>query len=637
MKKILKHSKANTSAASSTQVLAFNFQAREAKTLNEVTYLRMMQIAMASCVVASCLAAPVLVKAEDSLPVANVGSSAQAKAFQAYNACRHFRSTGQRNWDSSSDQFDPNPLHQPPRDSWANRATPAPFFTNPTELTPPANAVPSAYLYLNGVDCTSTGNCVAVGLFNDSTGSGQGMIFTETNGVWAQGVEAELPVNAVTTPGAQAAELIAVTCTSPGNCVAVGNYIDTNDNSQGLIVNEIDGVWAKFTELNPPANANDNPGVQFVFLNDITCTSPNDCVVTGGYVDNNGNFQGLVASENHGVWEQGVEITLPANAAPNPLAGPLNPAAGVVSMGSVLCFSHGNCIAGGQYTDTNQNSQPMITTETNGVWAPAIELSLPANAATAEATQNGFLASLVCFGQGDCTLGGGYNDVNNNAQPMIINQINGVWTQAFELTLPANAATAPGTQSAYLNGLVCTSRGNCAAYSAYNDLEGNGQPLVITETGGVWAQGVEPTLPANAITTPGDQNANINTLSCTSPGVCTAAGQYTDSNGNQQPLAYTTVPSLVIITTTLPSASVGADYWVSLSVAGGTGHNTWSVSAGSLPTGLTLNAATGEITGKPTMSGTAGFTITVIDTGTSPGQQASAAFTIDVRKQCGKN
>ena len=363
----------------------------------------------------------------------------------------------------------------------------------------------------------------------------------------------------------------------------------------------------------------------------MTCTHPGNCAATGGYLDANGNWEGLVVSETHGVWAQAVEITLPANAAPNPNAGPHTPNAGVVSMGEVSCFSPGNCVAGGQYTDTNYNSQVMIATETNGVWSQAIELTLPSNASTAEATQNGFLAGLSCFSRGNCTAGGGYNDSNGNAQPAVFNQTHGVWGTGVELTLPANAATAPGTQSAYLNGFKCTSRGNCIGYSAYTDLDGNGEPLVITETDGVWAQGVEAPLPANAATAPGAQDSNIEGVSCTSPGVCVAVGQYTDNNGNAQPMAYTTVPALSIETDRLPPATAGSDYRARLFAAGGAGPNTWSVSAGSLPAGLTLNASTGEISGTPTTRGTFSFTITVSDAGTSPSQQASAPFTISVR------
>ncbi len=593
---------------------------------NSQISMRAALIALASCAAASALSAPAA--AQSSGPA----QTRREQAIQAFMARHHLRPRGPGAGFTPSGQFSLGPVHQPPRDAEARSATPAPFFPDPSELTPPANAATGPFQFLFSVSCTSAGNCVAVGLYVDSKGSGQPMIFTETGGVWGQGVEAALPANAApeTAPFSQFAFLDGMTCTSVGNCVAVGNYTDTSGNSQGLIVTETGGVWAQGIELNPQLlpNAGANP---FVFLNDVTCTHPGYCAATGGYVDTNGNYQGLVVSETHGVWAQAVEITLPANAAPNPNAGPHTPNAGVVSMGEVSCFSPGNCVAGGQYTDTNYNSQAMIATETNGVWARAIELTLPANASTAEATQNGFLAGLACFSPGNCTAGGGYNDINGNANPQVFNQTHGVWGTGVELTLPANAATAPGAQSAYLNGFRCTSRGNCIGYSAYTDSNGNGQPLVITETGGVWAQGIEPPLPANAATAAGAQDSNIEGVSCTSPGVCAAVGQYVDTNGNYQPMAYTTVPALSIETENLPPATAGADYRARLSADGGAGSNTWSVSAGSLPAGLTLNAATGEISGTPATRGTFSFTITVSDTGTSPGQEASAPFTISVR------
>ncbi len=589
--------------------------------------MRAALIALASCTAASFLAPPAAAQSSDPAQVR------REQAIQAIMARHHLRPRGPGAGVTPSGQFNLGPAPQPPRDTEARFATPAPFFPNPSELTPPANAVPGPFAtFLFGVSCTSPGNCVAVGEYNDPTGSSQPMIITETGGVWGQSVEATLPANAATAPGSQSAFLFGVWCTSPGNCVAAGSYTDATGLGQPLVITETGGVWARGIELTLPANASTVAGTQFAFLNTVTCTSAGNCVITGGYNTTSGSLLsgGAVFSETNGVWAQGVQITLPPNAT-TATSGPHTPAAGTVSMGEVSCFSPGNCVAGGQYTDTNFNSQVMITTETNGVWAPAIELTLPANAATAQATQNGFLANLVCFRPGNCTAGGGYNDINGNAQPAVFNQTHGVWAQGIELTLPANAATAPGTQSAYLNGFNCTSRGNCIAYSAYTDLNGNGQPLVITETGGVWAQGIEPPLPANATTTPGAQNANIFGASCTSPGVCVAVGVYIDNAGNLQAMAYTTVPALSIETENLSPATAGADYEARLRADGGAGPNTWSVSAGALPAGLTLNASTGEISGTPTTRGTFSFTITVSDRGTSPGQEASAPFTISVR------
>ncbi len=597
--------------------------------------MRAALIALASCAAASFLAAPAA--AQSSGP-------AQAKreqAIQALMARHNLRPWAPGAGVTPSGHFNLAPAPQPPRDPWAAIATPAPFFPAPIELTPPANAVtvPFSFLYLVSVSCTSAGNCVAAGTYLDPNESIQGMIITETNGVWDQGVEAILPANAApdTGPFSQIAELELVTCPSAGNCVAAGNYTDTSGNQQAMIITETGGVWTRGTELSPPPNAG-APSTASLFLSDITCTSVGNCTAVGGYYDNNnnndafGNPRALVISETNGVWGQGVDIILPDNASSNPLKGlGGTQQAAIVSMNEVSCFHLGNCVAAGQYTDTSYNSQVMITTETGGVWSPAIELTLPANASTVPASQAAILTELVCFHPGDCTATGLYTDINGNFQPLVFNQTHGVWGTGVELSVPANAATAPGTQAGSPYGLKCTSRGNCITFGTYYDLDGNTLPLVITETGGVWAQGVEAPLPANAAPAAGAQNASINSASCTSPGVCVAVGQYTDNNGNQQAMAYTTVPALSIKTASLPPATAGADYRARLSAAGGVGPNTWSVSAGSLPAGLTLNASTGEISGTPTTRGTFSFTITVSATGTSPGQEASAPFTIFVR------
>jgi len=71
--------------------------------------------------------------------------------------------------------------------------------------------------------------------------------------------------------------------------------------------------------------------------------------------------------------------------------------------------------------------------------------------------------------------------------------------------------------------------------------------------------------------------------------------------------------SLTINTTSLPGGTVGSAYSQTLGASGGTPPYTWSVTSGSLPAGLSLAAASGQISGTPTTAGTASFTIQVKD------------------------
>ena len=65
--------------------------------------------------------------------------------------------------------------------------------------------------------------------------------------------------------------------------------------------------------------------------------------------------------------------------------------------------------------------------------------------------------------------------------------------------------------------------------------------------------------------------------------------------------------TLEITTATLPNATLNTPYTATL--AANLSGVTWSLSSGTLPTGLTLNSSTGAITGTPTTAGTSTFTV----------------------------
>jgi hypothetical protein len=69
--------------------------------------------------------------------------------------------------------------------------------------------------------------------------------------------------------------------------------------------------------------------------------------------------------------------------------------------------------------------------------------------------------------------------------------------------------------------------------------------------------------------------------------------------------------SVLIGTDDLPDAEAGVSYSVQLKIYGNQEGNTWSITQGTLPEGLTLNTKTGVISGTPKLAGGSGITVMV--------------------------
>ena len=89
---------------------------------------------------------------------------------------------------------------------------------------------------------------------------------------------------------------------------------------------------------------------------------------------------------------------------------------------------------------------------------------------------------------------------------------------------------------------------------------------------------------------------------------------------------------LTIVSTSLPDATVGQAYNVTLQANGGVSPYTWSITSGTLPSGLSMSAS-GDITGTPTAaSGAVNITVKVVDHSASV-QSATQQLSITVDAQ----
>ena len=157
---------------------------------------------------------------------------------------------------------------------------------------------------------------------------------------------------------------------------------------------------------------------------------------------------------------------------------------------------------------------------------------------------------------------------------------------------------------------------------------------------GVVGAAYTDTLTATGGTTPYTWSLNAGTLpaglSLSSAGVLsgtpTTAGSYPftvnviDANNGIATASITLVVTNALTLTfgTPPGGVVGTAYTDTLTAAGGTTPYTWSVSAGTLPAGITLNASTGVLAGTPTAGGTSSFTVKVTDANSKTATQATS-------------
>jgi len=299
---------------------------------------------------------------------------------------------------------------------------------------------------------------VAVGTYFDSSGNNQALEATEIHGTWRQAVEITLPSNAAITATVNGdTQLDGVSCTAPDNCVAVGGYKDSSGNSRPMEVTENHGIWGQAVELTAPSNAvaSSNGG----HFNGVSCTAPDKCVAVGGYKDSSGNSQEMVATENHGIWGQAVEVSTPPNA---------NTTSDIAGFAGVSCTPSGNCVAVGNYRANDGQFYGMGATETQGTWGQAVEISAVS-----------YLAGVSCTPSGNCIAVGGTfgSSGNGNQQVMEVTENHGTWGQAVEITLPSNATTIPQAAYQAFHGASCTPSGNCVAVGNYLDSSGNNQAM----------------------------------------------------------------------------------------------------------------------------------------------------------------
>jgi hypothetical protein len=298
------------------------------------------------------------------------------------------------------------------------------------------------------VACASPGNCVVVGSYRPGHPYIQG---SPTQGYVAD----ERPATPI--PGLQAlntgqsAYISSLSCASPGNCLVGGSYYSGQAVQQPFLVSEVDGTWD--TAMPAPgyksvAAAGDNGVIQA-----LSCPSPGDCVAMGDVSPaNGGTTDAFILAEQGGAWAtpsvlRGVEaLALACPASGQCVAGGTDSkhvaaiateadgrwngpteipgAARLASQGNrstgsgvtaLACPTPGRCVAGGQFSwagvaPGSPSGQPptqvFLSDQAANSWGPA---RVPAGLAALNTQSYADLAGLACAAAGNCAAGGYYS------------------------------------------------------------------------------------------------------------------------------------------------------------------------------------------------------------------------------------
>jgi hypothetical protein len=273
-----------------------------------------------------------------------------------------------------------------------------------------------------------------------------------------------------------AGSIASVSCWSPGNCAAGG--------AGGVVVTEVKGIWGRPVVVTGGDIAS------------ISCPSAGNCSAGGA-----DGGQAFVVGEADGTWSGADEVAVGLNSDDS------------ATVNSVSCASPGNCSAGGFYTASGGccgNLSGFVVNEVNGAWGAALPIGGPTDA-IGYAYRFG-VAAVSCASPGDCSAIGG-----DDRGPYVFSEVSGAWGGAETLTIPGVAPDQGNIDQGYA--VSCASPGNCSAGGG-TDNGGTTWAFVVREVNGAWgAAELVPDLPAVT-----NEQSAVTTVSCSSPGDCSAGG-----------------------------------------------------------------------------------------------------------------
>lgn len=187
----------------------------------------------------------------------------------------------------------------------------------------------------------------------------------------------------------------------------------------------------------------------------------------------------------------------------------------------VSCASVGNCAAVGYFVDSAGDTQAFVMNRTSGTWARAQPVQFDAGAQSSPPVAT--LMAVSCFAGGRCVAVGYFSPAAGGFDPFVVESVGGVWGRGQPIDITPGVLTA--THNAQLESLSCTSPTACTATGNLVSADGM-EPFTVSSVGGVWGQGAPVQFDAGVQSS--SHFASARSVSCASAGNCTVVGYFTD-------------------------------------------------------------------------------------------------------------
>jgi hypothetical protein len=168
-----------------------------------------------------------------------------------------------------------------------------------------------------------------------------------------------------------------------------------------------------------------------------------------------------------------------------------------------------------------------------GTWGKAI---LIPGLAALDTGGDATVSAVSCASPGNCAAVGSYEDSRANFQPFVVNEVGGVWGGAREVPGIAVVGTARNPESgAQIQSVSCHSPGYCEAGGSYLDNDNMTHAFVVSEAGGTWgkARALHGAVVGSQVV-----GAVVASVSCGAAGFCSAIGNYTAGPNSSSDIEY---------------------------------------------------------------------------------------------------